>query len=336
MLRESIVEYGFQLVFLNVLLESLGLPVPAMPTLILTGAITASAGSHGNVWVIRQSLCNVIIVAATSALLGDLLWFWLGRRYGRRVLGFLCIMSISRDTCVSRSGEAFGRFGVRVLAVTKFIPGLSTIAIPVAGATGVSLVSFFFYDAIGAALWATVGVALGSLFADVVDRILNILEWFGWGAAIIGALALISYIGVRWRHRAALLRRLRMPRLDASQLDALLSEDPPPLIIDARRGLQRQKDPIGIPGAIVLEPSTWGAQLNALDQDRKFVIYCDCPNEISAALVAEQMKAEGYTDVFPLAGGLDGWRAAGFALEPMCLGAATREAVVTIHQGSAR
>ncbi|MPW23580.1 hypothetical protein GCT13_44400 [Paraburkholderia sp. CNPSo 3157] len=335
MLRELIAEYGLPLVFLNVLLESLGLPVPAMPTLILTGAITSLIGDHGNVWSMRLTLFNVVLVAASSALVGDLLWFWLGRRYGSRVLGFLCSMSISRDSCVGRSSELFGKFGVRVLAVTKFIPGLSTLAIPVAGAMGVSLVSFLFYDAVGAALWGTMGVALGVLFADAVEPILNVLDWFGFGAVIIAAIFLLIYVGFRWRHRATLLRRLRMPRVDAVQLDALLTQKPPPCIIDARRGLRRQSDPVRIPGAIVLDHGASIAQLDGLDRSRKFVIYCDCPNEVSAALIAEQMKTEGYSHVFPLAGGLDAWRAAGFSLEPLLLDEATREAVDKIHHRSA-
>ncbi|MEM5384025.1 VTT domain-containing protein [Paraburkholderia phymatum] len=336
MLRELIVEYGLPLVFLNVLLESLGFPVPAMPTLVLTGAIAASVGAHSSVWMMRMPLLNVVLVATTSALFGDALWFWLGRRYGRRVLGLLCSISISRDTCVSRSGELFGRFGIRFLAVSKFIAGLSTLAIPVAGATGVPLVSFLFYDAIGAALWATVGVALGVLFADAVDTILNVFDWFGVGAVIIAAIFLVIYVGVRWRHRVALLHRLRMPRVDASQLDALLSENPPPCVIDVRQRSRRQSDPVRIPGAIVFDHAASVAQFDRLDRNRKFIIYCDCPNEVSAALVAEQMKTEGYADVFPLAGGLDAWRAAGFALEPLLLDAATREAATKIHQTSVR
>lgn len=336
MLRELIVEYGFPLVILNVLLESVGLPVPAMPTLILTGAITALVGGHGSVWAMRLSLFNVVLVAASSALLGDLLWFWLGRRYGNRALGFLCSMSISRDTCVSRSGEVFGKFGVRVLAVTKFIPGLSTLAIPVAGAMRVSLICFLFYDAIGAALWATVGVTLGVLFADAVDTILELLDWFGLGAAIIAAIFLVVYVGIRWRHRATLLRRLRMPRVDAVQLNALLAEDPPACIIDVRQAVRRQSDPVRIPGAIAFDRGASVAQLDGVDRTRKFVIYCDCPNEVSAALVAERMKAEGYTDVFPLAGGLDAWRAAGFAVEPLILDAGTREPDDKIYHTSVR
>ena len=336
MLQELIVEYGLPLVFLNVLLESLGVPVPAMPTLILTGAITASVGASGDVWLMRLSLFYVILVATTSALVGDLLWFCLGRRYGHRILGFLCSMSISRDICVSRSGAMFGKFGVRVLAVSKFIPGLSTLTIPVAGAMDVSLVSFLFYDAVGAALWAAAGVVLGMLFSDAVDTILNVLDWFGWGAAIIAGVLLLIYVGVRWRRRVALARRLDMPRIDALRLHALLSENPPPFVIDARQRVLRQREPVRIPGAIVLDHSASVTTFDGVDRSRKVVIYCDCPNEVSAALVAERLKTEGYTDVFPLAGGLDAWRAAGFAIEPMLVDVEPQEAAAGIQQTSER
>jgi rhodanese-related sulfurtransferase len=235
-------------------------------------------------------------------------------------------MSISRDTCVNRNAELFGKFGVRVLAVTKFIPGLSTLAIPIAGAMGVSLISFLLYDAVGAALWGAVGVALGVLFADAVAPILNVLDWFGFGAAIIAAIFLVVYVGIRWRRRVTLLRSLRMPRVDPAQLDALLTQEPPPCIIDARSGLTRLSDPVRIPGAIVLDHGTSVPQLDGLGRSRKFVIYCNCPNEVSAALVAEQLKTQGYNHVFPLAGGLDAWRSAGFALEPVLLDVVTREA----------
>jgi rhodanese-related sulfurtransferase len=127
-----------------------------------------------------------------------------------------------------------------------------------------------------------------------------------------------------------------MPRVDTLRLDALLPQNPPPCIIDARQGVHRQRDPVRIPGAIVLDHGASVAQLDGLDRNRTFVVYCDCPNEVSAALVAEQMKAEGYTDVFPLVGGLDAWRAAGFTLEPLVLDAATQEATARIYRTSGR
>jgi membrane protein DedA with SNARE-associated domain/rhodanese-related sulfurtransferase len=328
MLRELIVEYGLPLVFANVLLESLGLPVPALPTLILTGAITAAStlDSRSFAWLPQLPLIGIVVVAMVAALLGDLLWFWLGRRFGSRVLKLLCKLSISRDTCVNRSVDFFGRFGVRVLAVSKFIPGLSTLAIPVAGATGIAFSSFLVYDAIGAALWAVVGVALGTLFSGAVDTMLAWLDWLGRGAIAIAAAALLAYVASRWWHRMTLIKRLRMTRIDIEQLRALLSGEPPPVVVDARREQHRVLDPYSIPGALLLHDGDPLPQLADLPRNRKVVMYCNCPNEVSAALIAQDLTAHGFQDVAPLLGGLDAWRAAGYALEPVLLKAAAKDA----------
>lgn len=329
MLRELIVEYGLSLVFANVLLESLGLPLPALPTLVLTGAITTAATAFSGPagWLPQLSLLAIVGVAMAAALMGDVLWFWLGRRYGNRVLRFLCQLSMSRDTCVSRSLGFFDRFGVRILTVSKFIPGLSTLAIPVAGATGVSFGTFLMYDAIGCALWAGLGVALGTMFAAAVDTVLAWLDWLGRGALVVVGVALALYVAVRWWRRMALLKRLRMTRIDIAQLRALLDGEPPPVIVDVRREMGRKIDPYVIPGALALRDGDAAPQLAALPRDRKLVMYCDCPNEISAALASEELKSHGFADVAPLAGGLSAWRAAGYALEPLLLDAAAHDAM---------
>lgn len=329
MLRELIAEYGLPLVFANVLLESLGLPLPALPTLILTGAITFAAGpvSAPDGWLPQLPLLAIVAIAMIAALLGDMLWFWLGKRYGNRVLRFLCTLSMSRDTCVSRSLGFFGRFGLRVLTVSKFIPGLSTLAIPVAGATGAGFGSFLFYDTIGCALWAGLGVALGTMFATAVDTVLAWIDWLGRGALVVVGAALVVYVAVRWWRRMSLLRRLRMTRIDIRQLRALLDGEPPPVIVDVRREMGRAIDPFVIPGALALRDGDAVPQLAALPRDRKLVMYCDCPNEISAALATEELKAHGFADVAPLAGGLAAWRAAGYALEPLLLDAAAKDAM---------
>ena len=336
MLRELIAVYGLPLVFANVLLESLGLPLPALPTLILTGAIATvtgvAAGADIGMNVLR--LAEIVLVGTAAALLGDTLWFGLGRRYGNRVLMFMCKMSISRDICVSRSGDFFARYGVRVLTLSKFIPGLSTLAIPVAGASGVTLRSFLLFDALGTVLWAGFGVVIGAFFAGAIDTLLQYLDWLGEGALAVAVAALACYIGVKWWRRVALLRQLRMQRIDVAQLSALLASNDPPIVVDARRDRHRALIPFVIPGATVLRGKHAGAQLNELERHRKLVVYCDCPNEMSAALVAKRMVDHGFNDVAPLAGGMEAWRAAGYALEPLLLDAAMKESVRAITKST--
>ena len=346
MLRELIIEYGLPLVFANVLLECLGLPLPALPTLVLTGAITVTASLAPGAFSALTAglpslfpsaafgpLAAIVVTASVAALIGDTLWFWLGRRYGGRVLAFMCRLSISRDTCVNRSVSFFGRFGVRILAVSKFIPGLSTLAIPVAGATGIGFGSFLFYDALGAMLWSGVGVAFGAMFANLVDTALAWIDLLGRGVIAFVAVALALYLAVRWWQRVTLLRKLRMARIDIATLRALLAGEPPPLVIDVRRRERRAMDPFAIPGALLLDDDS-ASQLSGISRDRKLVTYCDCPNEVSAALAARQLHSHGFTDVAPLMGGLAAWRAAGHALDPLLLDAVAKDAARAIAKSS--
>ncbi|SAK92229.1 VTT domain-containing protein [Caballeronia ptereochthonis] len=346
MLRELIIEYGLPLVFANVLLECLGLPLPALPTLALTGAIAVSASFAPGTFSALTSgwlplfpsaafgpLVAIVVTASIAALIGDTLWFWLGRRYGSRVLAFMCKLSLSRDTCVSRSASFFGRFGVRILAVSKFIPGLSTLAIPVAGATGIGFGSFLLYDALGALLWSGIGVAFGAMFADLVDTALAWLDWLGHGVIAVGAVALALYLAARWWQRVSLLRKLRMARIDIATLRALLAGEPPPLVVDVRRRERRAMDPYAIPGALLLDDEI-ASRLSGISRDRKLVTYCDCPNEVSAALAARELTSHGFTDVAPLMGGLAAWRAAGYALDPLLLDAAASDAARVVGKSS--
>ncbi len=133
---------------------------------------------------------------------------------------------------MSLSLSFFARFGVRILAVSKFIPGLSTLAIPVAGATCVGWRGFLL-DTLGALLWSGLGVAFGAMFADLVDTALAYFDLLGRGVLAVAA-ALALYLALRWWQRVALLRRLRMARVDIYTLRAMLAGEPPPLVVDVR------------------------------------------------------------------------------------------------------
>lgn len=330
MLRELIIQYGLALVFANVLLESLGLPLPALPTLIVTGALAAAGFQEpagigaglGVLWAGLPTFAAIFASAVFAALLGDAAWYFAGRRFGGRILRKLCQLSLSRDTCVRRTERFFERWGVRVLAVSKFIPGLSTLALPMAGAAGVPLRVFLFYDTIGAVLWAGVGVGLGIVFASAVDTLLLALDLFGQGALGLVAVLLAIYLGVRWWHRYTLLRRLRLARIRVEDLYRLMQGEAAPFLVDVRSARHRRLDPYAIPGAQVID----SIELAALDQrlaqvprHRKVVVYCSCPNEVSAALLASKLVKHGFIDVAPLLGGLDAWRAAGFAVAALGL-----------------
>jgi rhodanese-related sulfurtransferase len=218
---------------------------------------------------------------------------------------------------VRRTERFFEHWGVRVLIVSKFVPGLSTLALPMAGASGAPLKLFLFYDTLGAALWAGVGVGLGMAFANAVGTLLGLLDTFGRGALGVLAVALAAYLGARWWRRHALLRRLRLARISVEELYRLMQGEAVPALIDVRSARHRQLDPYAIPGAHMVDAIDFDAldqRLARLPRRQKVVVYCSCPNEVSAAMLASKLLEHGFADVAPLQGGLEAWRSAGFAV----------------------
>ena len=206
-LFQLIEHYGLLLVFANILLEQLGAPLPAYPTLIITGAM-ASRGEY--------SVPLLLLTAVAAALIADYVWFRLGRRYGRRVLSLLCKISLSPDSCVRQTETSYTRFGAPSLVIAKFIPGFASVASALAGAIGTPTLAFLFFDALGAAIWAGLGIYLGTLFSDGIDDLLNVLAQLGeWGLVLIGGGFLI-FIARKWWQRKRFMASLRMARISGA------------------------------------------------------------------------------------------------------------------------
>ena len=301
-----ITQYGLLLVFLNVLIEQLGVPVPAVPTLIVASALAA----HG-----QLSLSGVVGVALLACLLGDLLWYEAGRRFGGRVLRTICRISLSPDSCVRQSEMRFQRWRGGMLLVAKFIPGLSTVAPPLVGAMGLRRSTFLMLDSLGSLLWITVAVALGYAFASQIDVLLTALANAGTVALELVASLLALYIAIKWWERQRLLRALRMARITAEELNRAVAAGDAPVVVDVRSGPGRVLDTRIIPGALLADPKRVGEVVRGLAPDRELVMYCSCPNEASAATAAKLLMAAGYRNVRPLLGGLDAWAAAGYPVD---------------------
>jgi membrane protein DedA with SNARE-associated domain/rhodanese-related sulfurtransferase len=306
-MQELVERYGVLLVFANVLALSLGLPVPAMPTLILVGASVALAAQP--MWL---PLLGVLAVSVLASLIGDSAWYWAGRRYGNRTMQSLCRLSLSRDSCMKQTERFYGRYGVRVLSVAKFVPGLSMVSVPLAGAMQARTSSFLRYDGLGAALWASVGLALGVVFADQVERVLETLSHLGTGAGVLIGLVLAAYVAVRWRRRRMLLKALEATRIEPDALHALMDSESAPVVFDIRAPGFRDMDPFVIPGAVFADERKLDEIVSAYPRERKIVIYCACPDEVSAAWMAAQLRKHQFVDVMPLRGGIDAWRERGF------------------------
>jgi membrane protein DedA with SNARE-associated domain/rhodanese-related sulfurtransferase len=305
-MNRLIAEYGLALVFANVLVEQLGLPIPAVPTLVVAGALAAEG---------ELSPLAVFGLAFVACMIGDAVWFLAGRRYGRRVMAFLCRVSLSPDSCVRQTEFRFERWGRLTLVLSKFIPGLSTIAPPLAGAMRLGWPSFLLLNSLGVVIWAGVAIGAGMAFHAQINEFIVRLEGLGTLAAEAVGVLLGGYIALKWWERRRFYRALRIARIGAADLRALMDGGKRPVVVDVRSPGARDLDPRFIPGALAMGAAEVDGRLGELPADREIVFYCTCPNEASAAQVAKKLIGLGYTRVRPLHGGLDAWIAAGYEIE---------------------
>ncbi|HKT67444.1 DedA family protein/thiosulfate sulfurtransferase GlpE [Burkholderia sp. 22313] len=306
MLRDLVAQYGPLLVFANVLAAAIGLPVPAMPTLVLFGAMAAMHPA-----MIGSQLLTVLAMSVFGALIGDTAWYLAGRRYGGTTLKTICRLSLSRDTCVKKTERFFGRYGVRVLAVARFIPGLSLVSVPMAGALGTRYRTFAGYDALGAALWTIVGLVAGLVFYKQIDWLFAGASRLGRAVLLVIVALLAVYAAVRWMRRRALIRQLATARIGVDELELRLRDASAPVVLDVRSPEHRKLDPFTIPGAQFADERHIEDIVARYPFTQKFVVYCSCPNEVTAALMAKRLLDAGFTDALPLRGGLDAWRDTG-------------------------
>lgn len=297
--------YGLAAVFVNVLVEQLGAPIPAYPTLVITGALLTRSD---------YSAMTLLITAVGAALMADLAWYMAGRRYGRTVMSTLCRISLSPDSCVRQTESIYTRWGAPSLLVAKFIPGFASVGSALAGTLRTRFSAYLFFDVLGAALWAGSAIWLGSLFSTAVDDLLQVLENLGkWGLVLI-ALALILFIGNRWLQRDRFIKSIRMARISVDELHQLRSTGASPVIVDVRPAPAQREG--RIPGAMAASLENIHELTLVIPADSEVIVYCACPNEASAARVAKQFMQKGYVRVRPLHGGIDAWIAAGYSLEP--------------------
>ena len=291
--------YGPWIVFVNVLLEQAGVPVPAYPILIIAGALSANG---------ELNLGACLGAAVLACLISDLGWHAAGRRFGKRILALLCRLSLSPDYCVSHTEDIFSRWGVKSLLVAKFIPGFNTVAAPLSGAMGIPRRTFALFSVTGALLWAGAGLALGALFHESIDAMLNIMSTMGVAALIGIGILLAMFLMYKYAQRRRFLQQLRMARISVTELRALMDGGKDPVIVDARSITARELAP-PIPGAILFGHAPHAEAFDAVPRTHPIVVYCSCPNDASAAAVARQLAARGFHQVRPLVGGLDAWNA---------------------------
>lgn len=310
MLR-AFVHHAYSILFGWVLVEQAGVPVPSAPVLLAAGTMSAAHKLH---------IAVVLPTVLLACLMADTMWFWLGRQYGTRIVNVLCRMSLEASTCVTRTQGSLARRGGTTMLYAKFVPGLSTMAAPLAGQSGLSYRVFALYDLLGSTIWASAWLFGGKFFGDVVERS---TRWFGMLAHYAVPLVLLMVAGVlvvRYVRRLEFLRELRGLRLEPGQLMAMLEDAEReglagPFIVDLRHPLDVLADPCTLPGALRIGPDELKSRKELIPKDRDVVLYCTCPSEETSAKVALELRNLGVRRVRPLKGGLQGWRDAGLPLE---------------------
>jgi membrane protein DedA with SNARE-associated domain/rhodanese-related sulfurtransferase len=298
--------YGYVLLFAWVLVEQFGIPLPAAPVLLAAGALSAR---H------EFNFLLALLAGLAASLVADSTWFLIGRRYGHRVLRILCKLSMEPTICVRRTQNSFGRRRAITVMIAKFVPGLATLAPPVAGQNGMTFGSFLFFDAIGAAAWLGALMAAGRFFGDLIQRNPRLMEWAG---RFSGALLVLGVLGLfvgRVIRRRMVIKKLVAARLEPEELKRQLDEGDPVFIMDLRHPLELVPEPFTLPGALLFSPESLAARHHEIPRDRDIVLFCSCPSEATAAKTAMTLHKLGIQRVRPLRGGYHEWKRLGFPLD---------------------
>ncbi len=303
---QFLVRHGGLILFAAVFAEQIGLPLPAIPFLLAAGAL-AGIG--------KMSLISAIGLAVVACLIGDQIWYELGRYRGRKVLDVLCRISLEPDSCVRRTENFFVRHGVRSLLVVKFIPGLSTVTPALAGLFNIGVPRFLLYNSLGALIWTVSFVGIGYFFSNQLKQVASQAALLGTSIMVLVVGGLAAYIAYKYIHRQRLLRELRIARITVDELKQMMDAGEKVMIVDLRQPLDIQATPYVIPGAIQMSVEELEHRHEEIDRNRDVILYCACPNEVTSARMALLLRKKGISKVRPLAGGVEAWRERNFPVE---------------------
>lgn len=262
---QFLIDHGYSVLFVWVLAEQLGLPLPATPLLLAAGALAGQG--QMNVWL-------AIALAVFASLLGDVSWYQFGRIRGGKVLNLLCRISLEPDSCVRKTEGAFVRHGARSLLIAKFVPGLNTMAPPLAGIIGMRLGRFLVFDALGALLYLGSFIALGYVFSSQLEQVAARVASLGFSLLVILAGALGAYIGWKYVQRRRFIRSLRIARITPDELKRKIEAGEEVVVVDLRHSLDFEAAPQTIPGAIRMAPEQVEQDHTQIPRDRDIVLFC--------------------------------------------------------------
>jgi len=205
--------YGYPIMFAWVLLEQLGIPLPSTPILLTAGTLTAT---H------QMKIGWIVLAVITASAISDSIWFRLGSRYGSSVTHWICKFSFEAATCVRRTEDMLMKNGPTGLLLAKFIPGLNTMAAPLAGQSKMRYRTFLLYDIAGTFMWVTSIVIVGRFFGDAIRRNNGLLHWMGRSAFVLVLLVIAGILIYKFLRQRAFLQTIRTLRIEPGELKAMI------------------------------------------------------------------------------------------------------------------
>ena len=289
-----------------ILLAGLGFPLPVSALLLAAGAMASSG---------RSSLALTLLAPPVLLAIGDSFWFFLGRRFGQGLLQTACKVSLERDTCVRKTQEAFKKHGLRALLVSRFIPGLSALASPMAGATLKPFPQFVAFDVSGVAIYSTFYVGLGYLFANQLEKIVAMISAAGLELGVAAIIGLALYAGWKFVRRQLLIRSSIALAIHPAEAARIRTDQPGTLIIDLRGPSDLEKNPHRIAGSKTWREAELYEAIAGTPVNTPIFLFCACPNQASSTKVALLLRRRGYVNARPIRDGIDGWTSAGLPVE---------------------
>jgi membrane protein DedA with SNARE-associated domain len=264
-LTHLVLRHGYALLFAMVLIEQCGLPIPAVPILLVMGAL---ASLH------KFSFLAAWGLATLAATAGDALWYTLGWTRGASILNLLCRISLEPDSCISGAKTTFSRWGAATLLFAKFVPGLGAVATTMAGWIRLPRLRALLVIASGSLLWSLAYLGAGAVFRSQLEEAAAALRRYGgWILALLLGL-LAAWLAWKYDQRRRFLRELRVARIKPEELARRIHAGNPPTIVDLRHAIDLEQDPARIPGSIWIDSAGIDQEIAKIPPDREVVLYC--------------------------------------------------------------
>ncbi|MEI9974749.1 MAG: VTT domain-containing protein [Ignavibacteriota bacterium] len=260
---EFLIHHGYAMLFVWLLLEQGALPLPSIPLLLACGAL-ARTGQLQPVLVVASGLA--------ACLVADNIWFQLGRRKGGKVLHFLCRVALEPDSCVRRTENAFRRYGVNSLLISKFVPGLNAVAAPLAGSSGIGRGRFLLFDTTGALLWILCYTAVGYVFSGQIEEIGLLAMRTGSRLGLVLVVTVGAWVAWKYSQRRRFLRKIAVLRITPQELQKKLDAGEDVFVVDLRSRRELEED--AIPGAMRVPAEELAERHGDIPRDRDVILFC--------------------------------------------------------------